>query len=252
MLEPAAAALPVVSAAETSETPEKATVGFSHGMATETEMEVPVADARLASVAGFIIVSARPASASTPVASVPAGAGVGAGAALQTLGPALHCRPAAQSEVVWQRRLISHASHGPPQSRSLSAPFRMASEHEGAAQRAPTQSLEAQSELAAQMRPVAQAAQPLVAPAQSTSSSSPFFFPSVHVAAVQMPLWQLPLSQSLSPLQDELIAHFFAQLPPQSTAASSPSFLPLAQLMAAHLRLRHVSEPVQSLSRLRQ
>ena len=73
-----------------------------------------------------------------------------------------------------------------------------------------------------------------VPPPQSTSVSTPFFTPSVQVAAwhkppVQTPLWQSPVPLHLRPVPQG------AQEPPQSRSVSAPFFTPSMQVAATHM-----------------
>jgi hypothetical protein len=74
-------------------------------------------------------------------------------------------------------------------------------------------------------------------PPQSTSVSLPFFTPSVHAAAAQTPPEQLPLVQSLLPLQAWPVPHL-EQLPPQSTSLSFWFITLSLQLAAWHVTLQ--------------
>jgi hypothetical protein len=101
--------------------------------------------------------------------------------------------PEVQSEPVRQDRPFPHFGQTPPpQSTSVSAPFRKPSEQLGAAQTCELglQNPGAQSVETWQRRPTAQvfprASQ--AAPPQSTSVSAPFFTPSVQVGVLQRKL----------------------------------------------------------------
>src|SRR5207249_3514408 len=78
-----------------------------------------------------------------------------------------------------------------------------------------------QSEDRLQRLPVPQPAQK--SPPQSTSVSWPFWIPSSHVVAVQIPFTQELLSQSESTLQCLPSGQRTQNAPPQSTSVSSPS-----------------------------
>jgi hypothetical protein len=115
-----------------------------------------------------------------------------------------------------------HFAHVPPQSTSVSAPFRSPSLHE--MQRpAAEQVLLAQSALAVQSLPSAQRAH-VVEPPQSTSVSPPFFTASVHVAARHTLLVHTPLTQSPASAQPWLALQRGQVPPPQSTSVSAPFF----------------------------
>ncbi len=63
-------------------------------------------------------------------------------------------------------------------------------------------------------------------PPQSTDVSVPFFTPSEHVAAAQVPFEQNPVWQSLPEMQPCPVAHVGHVPPPQSVPVSAPFFEP--------------------------
>src|SRR5579859_7807722 len=68
-----------------------------------------------------------------------------------------------------------------------------------------------------------------LAPPQSVSLSVPFFTPSGHAGARQVPAGQTPLWQSAAPPHVLPVSHL-AQLPPQSLSVSLPFFTRSEQL----------------------
>lgn len=131
----------------------------------------------------------------------------------------------------------------PPQSTPVSVPDSTLSLQ--VRQRLPSQRLEEQSVPAEHASPVPHA--PHVPPPQSTSVSAPFFKPSLHEGAAQLPALQTPLSQKELPVhaapvarpvqsseeqvpdaqsvpaaQASLFAQSAAHEPPQSTPVSEP------------------------------
>ena len=122
---------------------------------------------------------------------------------------------------------------GPPQSTSVSPPFRTMSVQVGVWQRDMEQTLLRQSDPARQLKPLAQRGH-AVAPPQSVSVSPPFWVMSVQLGAgsqtppVQLPLWQSdPRAQNWWMPQR---GHAF--VPPQSVSVSPSLRTPSVQLGA--------------------
>jgi hypothetical protein len=86
-----------------------------------------------------------------------------------------------QSVPVEQSRVFAQALHVPPQSTSVSAPFRTPSLQVASAQALPVHTPLEQSVVSVHACPAPQVAH--AAPPQSMSVSVPFFTPSAHVAA---------------------------------------------------------------------
>jgi hypothetical protein len=132
--------------------------------------------------------------------------------------------------------------HEPPQSTSVSVPFRTESLQLALAQ-VPPEHLplagSAQSEFALQPLPTAHVdGQP---PPQSVSGSGPFLTPSVHVGVAHLPPVHLPLAgsaQSLSSAHDKPAPQGL-QLPPQSLSVSSPFRTESPQPAATHWPALH-------------
>ncbi len=105
----------------------------------------------------------------------------------------------AQSPVVVHVASWGQPGHVPPQSVSVSVPFRCPSEQLGVAQRPAVQTWVMQSAPAAQEAPTAQAGQ--LGPPQSTSVSAPFGAPSSQRGAPHTPALQTVLLQSVDRAQ---------------------------------------------------
>src|SRR5262245_50526546 len=110
---------------------------------------------------------------------------------------------------------------GPPQSTSVSLPFRTASEQVGAWQIEAAHTPLTQSPLTPQPSPARQVAPQL--PPQSMSLSFWSCVPSEHVAA-QWPTWHRPPWQSALTEQILLKPHCGQDPPPQSVSVSLPFF----------------------------
>jgi hypothetical protein len=141
---------------------------------------------------------------------------------LQSL-PAEQILPSAQT--------LPEATHGPPQSLSVSPPLVAPSVQVAAWHLAgePEHTPLAQSVLTAQSLPVAQ----LFGhePPQSASVSVPFLMPSVQVAAWHLPDVHTPLAQSLAPVHTKPVPQRLqVVLPPQSTSVSPPFLVTSVQL----------------------
>jgi hypothetical protein len=129
----------------------------------------------------------------------------------------------------------------PPQSISVSVPFRVLS-----LQPAPWQTLAVQTPLE-QSVPVVQPP-PLPhfgqeAPPQSVPVSVPFFTVSLHVAATHAPAVHLPLAgstQSMLPEQPLPTAHLVLHVPPQSMSVSVPFSTRSVHVAAVHTFAVHL------------
>jgi hypothetical protein len=132
----------------------------------------------------------------------------------------------------------------PPQSTSVSVPFRTLSVHVRAAQAPPTQTRLAQSPPALHFWAVAQPAQ---GPPQSTSVSVLFFTASTHDGAAQVPAAHTALVQSAASRQSFPSRHFAQLAPPQSTSLSVPFNVRSAQLALWQISPVHTA-PTQSVS----
>src|SRR5262245_11181421 len=124
----------------------------------------------------------------------------------------------------------AHLPHEPPQSVSVSLPFRTRSLQVGAWHLVAVQTSLAQSEGPRQFLP---GGQPVHEPPQSWSDSEPFVAPSLHVAEAQIPFaLQKFVAQSEALPQLCPAAHLPHVGPPQSMALSFPLRSPSVQVAA--------------------
>jgi hypothetical protein len=143
-----------------------------------------------------------------------------------------HACPAVQGEQM-----------GPPQSASVSCPFRTPSAQLGAWGQVPGQAKAVQSAAVVQVPPAAQGRQ--APPPQSASVSAPFFTPSVQVAAWQVAL-HTPLPQSRARPQASPSAQGRQVPPPQSTSVSAPFLAPSEQVAMGALSPPPSPHPARS------
>ena len=133
-------------------------------------------------------------------------------------------RPELQSVSSRHARSRSQCGHsGPPQSRSVSRPFTLPSEQVGAAAQVPFAQIPlAQSPSEPHGLPIVHAGQ--MGPPQSTPDSLPLCAPSSQRGGgvMQVPFWQVPLTQSRPCSHERSLLHGRQTGPPQSVSLSRP------------------------------